>query len=300
MSTDKLEKVKSQLEFYFGDANFRVDKFLRQQSLLNDGFIPIETIISFKRLKDLKTTVDDVKEALKDSRVIELKDEAMKKIETEEYLSYIMNKNVGKRVVHICGFDRNATLEDIKEILSPYIEPVLIRMRRDKAKNFSGSVFVELKSEDDVEKAIGQEIPVKNRPANGDNEEVVKKQKSEDRYLVITRKDDYIKEKESRSAEKKEREAMEALEKEFVPRLFNYESKEDLDIGTIRRMVKNTAFVDAKKKVIRMKFVEDFKEKRFEEDEKEIVLTRMDEGNALEYCKGIKVVPKGAKFNKKQ
>lgn len=283
---DKQQKIKSQVEFYFSDANFRVDKFLREQALLNGGFVPIETIVSFKRLKDLEATVDDVKEALRGSSVVEVKDGLVKKIETEEYLSYVMDKNISKRVVHISGFEKDAALEDIRDILQPHMTPVLIRMRRDKAKNFTGGVFVELASEKEAEEVVSKEIRVREIP-----EEAAKKQKSEERYLMIMRKEEYALEKEKTSAERKEKDAREALEKDFVPRLFRYESKDDLDIGAIRKMVKNTAFVDVQKKVVRMKHVEDFEEKTFEDEGRELVLTKMKEEDAREYCKGINVAP---------
>ncbi|CAD27041.1 LA RIBONUCLEOPROTEIN [Encephalitozoon cuniculi GB-M1] len=296
MSADKLEKIKSQVEFYFSDANFRVDKFLKEQSLVNNGYIPIKTVVSFNRLKGLGATVDDVKEALKDSRVVEIKDDMVKKVETEEYLSYLMEKDISKRVVYISGFDRNSTLEDIKEMVSPHITPVLIRMRRDKEKNFSGSVFAEMKSEEEAQRALSEKIPVKKQE---DDEEKVKKQKGEERYLVIMAKDEYLREKEKMSAERKEKEAREALEKEFVPRLFRYESEDDLDIKTVKSLVKNSAFVDTKQKVIRMKHAEDIKEKKFEEEGKSLTLIKMEESEALEYCKGIKIAPKGPKAGKK-
>ncbi|ADM12193.1 small RNA-binding pol III transcript stabilizing-like protein [Encephalitozoon intestinalis ATCC 50506] len=296
MPVEKLEKIKSQVEFYFSDANFRVDKFLREQSLVNDGYIPIKTIVSFNKLRNLEATVEDVKKALEDSKVVELKDDMIKKVETEEYLSYVMEKDINKRVVYIDGFEKDATLEDIKEILSPHIIPVLIRMRRDKGKNFSGSVFAELKSEEEAQKALEEKIPVKKQ---AEDEERSKKQKSEEKYLLIMAKDEYLKEKEKISGEKKEIEARKALEKEFVPKLFKYECSEDLDIKTVKSLVKNTAFVDTKQKVIRMKHAEDFKEKKFEEEGKSLTLVKMEEDEALEYCKSIKIAPKGSKPGKK-
>jgi len=173
---------------------------------------------------------------------------------------------------------------------------VLIRMRRDGAKNFSGGVFVELRSEEDVERILEEKIPVNPRtdlPVDG--EEGVKRQKGEERCLVVRRKAEYVEEKERRSEEKKKEDARRALEEEFVPRLFRYESKDELGIGDVRKLVKDTAFVDAEKKVVRMKSVEDFKERRYEGDGKEVVLTKMEEADALEYCKGINVGPKKAK-----
>ncbi|AFM98960.1 hypothetical protein EHEL_090650 [Encephalitozoon hellem ATCC 50504] len=296
MASEKLEKIKSQVEFYFSDANFRVDKFLREQSLVNDGYVPIETIISFNRLRSLEATVDDVKEALKESKVVELKDGMIKKIETEEYLSYVMEKDISKRVIYIDGFPKDMSLEDVKDTLSPHIVPVLIRMRKDKGKSFSGSIFAEMKSEEEAQRALSEKIPAKKRD---DDEEKAKKQKSEEKYLVIMTKEEYLKEKEKMSAEKKEKEAREALEKEFVPRLFRYESDNDLDIKEIKSLVKNTAFVDTKEKVVRMKHVEDFKEKRFEEDGRSLTLIKMEESEALEYCKNIKTTSKRPKPTKK-
>lgn len=296
MAREKLEKIRSQVEFYFSDANFRVDKFLREQSLVNDGYIPIKTIASFNRLRSLEATVDDVKEALKDSKVVELKDEMVKKIETEEYLSYVMEKDISKRVIYIDGFPRDMVLEDVKDTLSPFITPVLIRMRRDKGKNFSGSIFAEMKSEEEAQKALSEKIPAKKQ---ADDEEKTKKQKSEEKYLTIMTKEEYLKEKEKMSAEKKEREVREALEKEFVPKLFRYESDSDLDIKTVKSLVKNSAFVDTKEKVVRMKHAEDFKEREFENEGKSLRLIKMEESEALEYCKNIKVTPKKPKSTKK-
>ncbi|AFN83724.1 small RNA-binding pol III transcript stabilizing-like protein [Encephalitozoon romaleae SJ-2008] len=296
MASEKLEKIRSQVEFYFSDANFRVDKFLREQSLVNDGYIPIKTIVSFNRLRSLEATVEDVKEALKDSKVVEVKDEMVKKIETEEYLSYVMEKDISKRVIYIDGFPKDMMLEDVKDTLSPFITPVLIRMRRDKGKNFSGSIFAEMKSEEEAQKALSEKIPAKKQ---SDDEEKAKKQKSEEKYLVIMTKEEYLKEKEKMSAEKKEKEAREALEKEFVPKLFRYESDSDLDIKAVKSLVKNSAFVDTKEKVVRMKHAEDFKEKKFENEGRSLTLIKMEEGEALEYCKNIKVTPKKPKSAKK-
>ena len=61
------QAILRQVEFYFGDSNFPRDKFLQQQSKLNDGWIPIETIMSFKRMQKY-TNKDEVVEALKLSK----------------------------------------------------------------------------------------------------------------------------------------------------------------------------------------------------------------------------------------
>ncbi|KAM0672671.1 hypothetical protein CWI42_100130 [Ordospora colligata] len=296
----RLEKIKAQVEFYFSDANFRVDKFLREQAMANEGYVNIATIASFNRLRNLNATVEEIKQSLEGSKIVELNDDKIKKIETEEYLSYVADECIEKRMVYAEGFDKESSLEDIEEILSEYVEPALIRMRRDKEKVFTGSVFVELKSEADAEKLIGVKVRIRTKKENPEDEENAKKQKSEEKYLNIMKKEEYMKEKAKMSAEKKEQIAREALEKDFVPRLFRYESSEELDVKAIRKIVKNTAFIDVSEKVIRMKYIEEFKEKKFEEEGKEVTLFKMDEDKALEYCKKIKIAPKEDKKSSKK
>lgn len=285
MTTERLQKIKSQVEFYFGDANYRRDAFLKDQALRNEGFVPIEMVASFSRLRDLDATVDDVKQAMSDSKVVELNDDGIKKIMTEEYLSYIKDKDPLNRSVCISGIDKNCTLDDIKEMLAPYMAPVLIRMRRDEAKKFIGSVFVELKCEEDVERVLKEKIPTSG-PCSDEDEKPAKRLKGNEEYLTIKKmeKKDVPMKKKDRSVKKKKKNR-EAMEKEFVPRLFKYESKDDLDIGTIKKMVKNAKFVDKSRNVIRMEFIEEFTEKKFEQEGKEIVLTKMEEKEALEYCR---------------
>jgi hypothetical protein len=50
--------VLKQLEFYFSDSNFPADKFLRGEAEKSeDGLsVPIETILSFKKMKNLGAT----------------------------------------------------------------------------------------------------------------------------------------------------------------------------------------------------------------------------------------------------
>ena len=50
------------MDFYFSDKNLKKDKFLSSQIALSiDGFVPIQTIVDFNRMKSLKATVEDIK-----------------------------------------------------------------------------------------------------------------------------------------------------------------------------------------------------------------------------------------------
>jgi lupus La protein len=293
MSKDKLEKIRSQVEFYFSDANFRVDKFLKEQAALSDGYVSIETVTTFKRMRDLGATVGDVKEAVKDSTIVELKDDMIRKVVTEEYLRYVSEESVEDRFVCIEGFDKDATLEDIRDTITPHMRPLLIRMRRDKAKRFVGSVFVELRSAEEAEKALGERIPVQKK--GSDESDVPKKVKAEEKYLRIMKKSEYVKEQAGKAEEKKAVAAREALLRDFVPKLYKYECKEELDIKAIKKIVAKAAFVDAGARVIRMKAALGSDELTLTGEDKEIKLTKMGKEEAEEYCRDIKVAPKTSK-----
>ncbi|CAN8023691.1 unnamed protein product [Ixodes persulcatus] len=44
-------KIIKQIEYYFGDFNLPRDKFLREKVKLDEGWVPIETLLTFNRLK---------------------------------------------------------------------------------------------------------------------------------------------------------------------------------------------------------------------------------------------------------
>lgn len=42
-----------QLEYYFGDANLAKDKFMKDQISKDEGWVPLDVLLTFKRLKSL-------------------------------------------------------------------------------------------------------------------------------------------------------------------------------------------------------------------------------------------------------
>jgi La domain len=60
--------VRKQVEYYFSDENLRHDAFLQTQISANkDGWLPLEIILSFNKMKSLQVSPADVELALKDS-----------------------------------------------------------------------------------------------------------------------------------------------------------------------------------------------------------------------------------------
>jgi lupus La protein len=146
--------------------------------------MPIEIVLKFKRMCELGATIDCVKCSLRDSKVVEIKDNFIKKIDTEEFKRYITSNDIDQRFIHIKGFDKNMSLGEIEEMLSKYIDFALIRMRRDKKKAFKGSVLVELKSAEDATSALKLKIPAARKKCVG-NEDVNTKEERENEKEAI-------------------------------------------------------------------------------------------------------------------
>ena len=61
------KKVIRQVEFYFGDYNLPKDRFMLKVFEENGGWMPMDTLMTFKRLKSLTSDQDFVMSALQKS-----------------------------------------------------------------------------------------------------------------------------------------------------------------------------------------------------------------------------------------
>ncbi|KAG5285260.1 hypothetical protein AALO_G00001330 [Alosa alosa] len=77
------EYIKRQIEYYFSLHNLERDFFLRRK-MDAKGFLPISLIASFHRVQALTTDVNLIVEALKNSTVVELVDEQIRRKEDPE------------------------------------------------------------------------------------------------------------------------------------------------------------------------------------------------------------------------
>ncbi|XP_063285777.1 lupus La protein [Pelobates fuscus] len=202
--TDLEGKICRQIEFYFGDHNLPRDKFLKEKISLDDGWVPLQTMITFNRLNKLSTDFGAIFEALKKSKsgLLEL-DEENSKIRrspnkplpevTEEYKNAIKKKSV-----YIKGFPITTTLDEIKEWLDGHASAENIQMRRTLQKAFKGSIFAVFDSEESLKTFLEK-----------------KDLKFKESDLIILAKDDYIAKKiEERKQHKTDSKAKAKQEKE--------------------------------------------------------------------------------------
>ena len=152
--SDAERKVLRQLEFYFSDSNFRRDNFLRGKAAEDkDGFVPVDTLLTFNRLKSLcndsinaavvagyssKLVVSSVEKGIRRSNPLPDQDKSR------------------FRTIFASKIPEEATLDTLLSVFSDggSLDVASVRMRRDReTKKFSGTAFVEYTTEDESKKA---------------------------------------------------------------------------------------------------------------------------------------------------
>ncbi|XP_047507192.1 la protein homolog [Pieris napi] len=197
--TELENSIIRQVEYYFGDSNLPRDKFLRDQVLLDDGWIPLDILLKFNRLAKLSEDHDVIVNALGKSRsgLLEISDDNKKVRRNPELPVPEMNeerrKELTARTVYAKGFPKDALLDDILKFLKQFeeVENVIMRKYQDrqtKNKIFKGSIFVTFKTKEHATKLIE-----------------TKGLKYNDTELLILWQDNYLKQKQEEYAAHKEK-----------------------------------------------------------------------------------------------
>ncbi|KAJ8255422.1 hypothetical protein GJAV_G00204700 [Gymnothorax javanicus] len=199
------KRVAEQIEYYFGDHNLPRDRFLKEQLQLDDGWVTLETMTKFNRLKCLTTDFKIIINALRKSKtgLLEISEDETKIRRcsdkplpeiNDEYKDALKHKSV-----YIKGFPTETTLDEIKEWLCDKGKIESIQMRRNLQKNFKGSIFIIL----DSEEAAKQFVTRPDLKSFKDNE-----------MIVLTKDDYFTKKSEERKQFRAEAKAKAKHEKE--------------------------------------------------------------------------------------
>ncbi|KAF3426136.1 hypothetical protein E2986_01849 [Frieseomelitta varia] len=159
-SSELLEKIKKQVEvFYFGDVNMQRDKFLIEQTKLDEGWIPMTIMLKFKLLASLSQDVDVILKALESSELMEISEDKKKIRRSPNHPLPVYDAEYRKaqeaKTVYAKGFPlRDTTIEKLTTFLSDYepFENVIMRKYQDKEKKlqFKGSIFIQFKTLEDA------------------------------------------------------------------------------------------------------------------------------------------------------
>lgn len=155
------DQIRKQVEFYFSDSNYPKDKFLRAQAAQNEeGYIPLDVLSTFQRLKKLTTEKTVIAEALKKSpenQSYELNPEGTmvkrKKPLPEEDITVA-------RSIYSKGWPAGTSIDDIEATLTPFSKVLCVRIRKDLQKKPKNSAFIELSTEEDAKKFVANHNPL--------------------------------------------------------------------------------------------------------------------------------------------
>ncbi|KAF7724322.1 hypothetical protein EC973_001168 [Apophysomyces ossiformis] len=188
---DLKQKIRKQVEFYFSDSNLPFDKFLwKLTEQGKNGFVPITTIASFKKMRMLTTDLDLIIDAIKSSEFLEV-DESNEKLRRK---TPVAQHDITSQSIYAKGFPKvDETVADseeanekvlqlqdkIVEFFEQHGKVLSIRMRKteERPNKFKGSVFVEFDSAETAEKVASMTLEYDGVP------------------LELKKKQDYIEEK---------------------------------------------------------------------------------------------------------
>ncbi|XP_034429094.1 lupus La protein [Hippoglossus hippoglossus] len=208
-------KVARQVEYYFGDHNLPRDKFLKEQLQQDEGWVPLETMLKFNRLKTLTTDSSVIVAALEKSKtgLLEINEDKTKiRRSTDKPLPELNDEYkdaVKHKSVYIKGFPLETSLDEIQEWLNAKGDIENIQMRRNLQRQFKGSVFICFNTEESSKQFL-ERSDIKSFK---DNE-----------MLVLSREDYHAKKAEERKQFKQETKAKAKQDKEQLQK--NTEDKE--------------------------------------------------------------------------
>lgn len=167
-----LKAVRRQLEYYFSDSNLPRDKFLRAKTEENEaGFVPIQVLLTFKRLQALGASISHIADAVKSSQLLALDD---KSTSIRRVTPLPEQSLFNTRALYAKGWPAGGpepTIDDLITLFEPSGKVLSVRIRRwvdDKGKHFKGSIFIEMESPEAVERVVaeGYSITVKDETDN--------------------------------------------------------------------------------------------------------------------------------------
>ncbi|XP_070544557.1 LOW QUALITY PROTEIN: la-related protein 7-like [Ptychodera flava] len=147
-----VSQIKEQLEFYFGDANLRKDRFLKQEMESNDGFVKISTLLTFNKLKTMTEDEKLVSRAAKISDRLKVNNDGSrigrsKPLTESKY-------NIDDLTVYVECLPKTTTHDWLKSVFSSCGKVTYVSIPRFKSTgDIKGFAFIEFETPSEAEKA---------------------------------------------------------------------------------------------------------------------------------------------------
>lgn len=194
------KKIIRQVEYYFGDVNYPRDKFLQEKKTEEDGWISLECLTTFNRLKCLSTDLEAITSALKRSKsgVLEINDTEFKVRRCPDRVipdrdDPIIKAASKKKTLYMKGFPETYTIDTVQDFFTEKdINTIFIKVKTDDDRKFKGSIFVETSTQEEADKLLKSE-----------------ELKCEENIITVLTRDDHFKEKDAEKRNNGEKESEE-------------------------------------------------------------------------------------------
>lgn len=148
---DLAGKLLKQIEYYFSDANFSRDKFLRPLAAQDEqGYIPISTFLTFNRVKELTSDAAQLLEAIKKSTNLQINAE---NTHVKRTTPLPTDYNGLDQSIYTKGWKEGATIESIEEAFSKFGKIASVKIRKNKDKSPKNSAFIEFSKTEEANNA---------------------------------------------------------------------------------------------------------------------------------------------------
>ncbi|BFY97663.1 hypothetical protein BsWGS_00703 [Bradybaena similaris] len=157
-------RIIKQIEYYFGDINLLVDKFLQEKIQEDDGWVTMDTMLKFNRLREITDNAQIICEALKKSSrgLMEVSEQGDKiRRSPSKPLPCdikMLLKTIKARTIYAKSFPLDVKLDDVQEFFEGYGQLDEVIMIKDfQTKTFNGSVFVTFVNKKNAAKFVNEE-----------------------------------------------------------------------------------------------------------------------------------------------
>lgn len=220
-------KIIKQVEYYFGDYNLPRDKFLQSKIKEDEGWVAIETLLTFNRLKALSTEENVIVEALRrsTSQLLEVSADGKKIRRSPAKPAPEGNKERQQKLdeltVYAKGFPATATMDELLEFFGQFGVCINVFMRRlPQTRKFKGSVFATFATKEEAAAFLAKEGVKFNE-------------------LELTRcmKTDYVaRKKEERDARQEEKAKKKAASNQEAAAAEEAEAEQEIVLGCLLRL----------------------------------------------------------------
>ncbi|KAH7956305.1 la protein homolog [Rhipicephalus sanguineus] len=158
---DILDKIIKQLEYYFGDKNLSRDKFLQRKLESGNGWVEIDVLLTFNKLRSLTYKKWTVSAAFywKGSQLLEIsRDETKVRRKPAHPWPRRSRTELDELTVFVKGFPLNTCTDELDKFFGQFGQSVdVFMMCHNKTRKFKGSVFATFATKDEVNAFLSRE-----------------------------------------------------------------------------------------------------------------------------------------------